>query len=142
MSAPETITVRTRVDAPVDRVWAAWTDPDAIRQWNAASDDWHCPAARVDLRPGGDYVFRMAARDGSAAFDLKGTFTEVDPPRSLASALEDGRAVRVTFEPAEGGTAVTETFEAESMHPAEMQRAGWQSILDRFKAHVEAAAAA
>ncbi|MFH5806614.1 SRPBCC family protein [Alienimonas sp. DA493] len=137
MSAPETVTVQTVVAAPPERVWDAWTDPAAIRQWNAASDDWHCPAATNDLRVGGEFTSRMEARDGSVGFDFKGTYAEVVPHELIVYTIEDDREVRIEFEPADGGTRVTETFVAESTHPVDMQRAGWQSILDRFKAYAE-----
>lgn len=143
---PETVTVQAQVDAPVERVWEAWTDTAAILQWYGESDDRHCLSAHIDLRTGGSYVYRTAARDGSATIDLFGTFLEVDPPRSLVSRLSEGapmgggRQIRATFASTDGGTAVTQTLEIEPTQPVDQQRAGWQSVLDRFKTYVESTA--
>ncbi len=132
------ITVETIVAAPVEAVWRAWTTPADIEAWNAASDDWHTTAASVDLREGGTFSSRMEAKDGSAGFDFEGTYTEVVPHERLTYAMEDGREVRVEFVARDGDVLVRETFDAESTHPVEMQREGWQAILDRFARHVEA----
>ena len=105
--------------------------------WNAASDDWHCPKAENDLRAGGTFSFRMEARDGSFGFDFGGTYTEVKPQQRFAYTIGDGRKVSVDFAKDGNGTKVTETFEAETENPLEMQRHGWQGILDRFKAYAE-----
>jgi uncharacterized protein YndB with AHSA1/START domain len=139
MSAP-IITVSTVVKAPIDRVWNAWTLPEHITKWNAASDDWHSPSATNDLRVGGRFKCRMEARDGSAGFDFEGTYTRVEPQRQIAYAMDDGREVSMRFEPVDGGTKVSESFRAETENPVEMQKAGWQSILDNFRKHAEALA--
>ncbi|MBX9625308.1 MAG: SRPBCC family protein [Gemmataceae bacterium] len=131
------ITVETTVAAPVEKVWRAWTWPDDITQWNAASDDWHTTAAAVDLWPGGTFTARMEARDGSMGLDFAGTYTTVVTHRRIESVLGDGRVVTVEFVEADGGVTVRETFDAESTHTVEMQRAGWQAILDRFARYVE-----
>jgi uncharacterized protein YndB with AHSA1/START domain len=131
------ITVETLVRAPIARVWQAWTTPADIRQWNAASDDWHTPRASVDLREGGTFSSRMEARDGSMGFDFAGTYTRVDAPHLIEAAFGD-RTLRVEFVPGAEGVTVRETFDAESTHPVEQQRQGWQAILDRFARHVEA----
>lgn len=132
------ITIETRVDADLDAVWAAWTTPDDIRQWNAASDDWHTTRSEVDLREGGLFWSRMEAKDGSVGFDFSGTFSRVEPKQLIEYRLGDEREVRVEFEPAAGGVIVRETFDAEGQHDPEFQRAGWQSILDNFRRYVEA----
>lgn len=129
------ITVETTVNAPVAEVWRAYTTPADIMQWNAASDDWHTTRVEVDLRVGGDFVSRMEARDGSAGFDFAGTYTEIVPNERIAYAFGDRTSV-VTFSETDAGTSVSITFVAEETHEVEMQRAGWQSILDRFAAHV------
>ena len=131
------ITVETTVDAPMDVVWRAWTTPDDIVQWNAASDDWHTTRATVDLRPGGQFSSRMEARDGSFGFDFEGTYTNVVPHELIESEF-GGRTLVVEFIPGETGVTVRETLEAEQTHSVEQQRGGWQAILDRFKRHVEA----
>lgn len=132
-------TVERRVQAPVDRVWSAWTSPADIMAWNAASDDWHTPRATVDLRQGGAFCFRMEARDGSAGFDFEGTYTRIVPGQHIEAQF-GGRGLLVEFIAAAGSTLIRETFDAEAIHPVEMQRAGWQAILDRFAHHVESKA--
>lgn len=132
------ITVDTIVQADLDSVWRAWNDPEDIKQWNAASDDWHTTASAVDLREGGTFSARMEARDGSAGFDFEGTYTRVVPKELIEYRLEDGRNVEVQFTGAADGVLVRETFEAESENQPEVQRKGWQAILDNFTRHVEA----
>lgn len=132
------ITVETRVNADLATVWSAWTTPEDIMQWNNASPDWHTPAARLDLRAGGRFCSRMEARDGSMGFDFEGTFTAVVPQQRIAYCMDDDREVTVLFAEEDGGVRVTETFDAESEHPADMQRTGWQAILDNFARHAEA----
>ena len=135
------ITVETTVAAPVDRVWRAYTTPEAITQWNAASDDWHTPRATNDLRKGGAFSSRMEAKDGSMGFDFAGTYTDVVEHERLAYAFGD-RTAEVLFRTVPGGTTVRVTFDSESTHPVEQQRQGWQAILDNFKRYVEAQVAA
>lgn len=132
------ITVETFVRADPAFVWAAWNDPADIREWNAASDDWHTTASTVDLREGGAFSSRMEAKDGSAGFDFAGTYTRVVPRSLVEYRMDDDRRVRVEFVGRDGGVLVRETFDAESTHDREQQRAGWQAILDRFARHVEA----
>lgn len=132
------ITVETTVQAPIGTVWDCWVQPEHIVQWNAASPDWHTPRATMDLRDGGEFTCRMEAKDGSAGFDFRGTFTSVVPGKKIAYTIEDGRTVSVIFEDLGGKTRVTETFEAENENPVEMQQQGWQAILDNFKKHAEA----
>jgi uncharacterized protein YndB with AHSA1/START domain len=135
------ITIEAYVARPPADAWRAYTEASAIVQWNQASPDWHCPHAEVDLRVGGRHLARMEARDGSAGFDLTARYVEVDAPRALGMRLDDGRPVRTTFEPEGAGTRVRTTFEAEGTHPVEMQRAGWQAILDSYAAFAERGAA-
>jgi uncharacterized protein YndB with AHSA1/START domain len=131
------ITIKQSIHAPIDRVWQLWTEPEHIMAWNNASDDWHTPHATSDLRVGGRFVSTMAARDGSMSFDFEGQYTEVQAPTRLAYTIADGRAVQVDFEADGDVTYVTETFETENMNPEELQRAGWQAILDNFKRYAE-----
>lgn len=130
------ITVEAFVKAPVEEVWRAWTTPEDICQWNTASPDWHTTRASVDLREGGAFSSRMEAKDGSFGFDFAGTYTKVVPHTLLEASFGD-RALKVAFIAGEGGVTVRETFEAETTHPVEQQRAGWQAILDNFVRHVE-----
>lgn len=133
----QSITVHTTVAAPIERVWAAYTTPDDIKQWNSASDDWHTPSASVDLREGGAFSSRMEAKDGSMGFDFAGTYTKIETHRLIEYDFGD-RHARVEFVSQEGGVLVRVTFDAEAENPIEQQRAGWQAILDSFKRHVEA----
>ncbi|MFO1454912.1 MAG: SRPBCC family protein [Steroidobacteraceae bacterium] len=135
MSQPK-ITVETTVKAPVAEVWRAYTTPADIEQWNAASDDWHTTAATVDLRPGGAFSSRMEAKDGSFGFDFAGTYTRVEPNRLIEYRFGD-RMAEITFEPQAAGVVVRVSFDPETEHPVEMQRGGWQAILDNFARHVE-----
>ena len=131
------ITVETIVNAPVAEVWKAYTTPDDIKQWNAASDDWHTTESAVDLRVGGTFTSRMEARDGSFGFDFAGTYTKIVPGALIEYTFGD-RACVVEFVPGANGVAVRVTFDAESENPVDMQRRGWQAILDNFARHVEA----
>lgn len=133
------ITVEAIVKAPLEAVWSAWTTPADIMAWNAASDDWHTTASTVDLRPGGIFSSRMEAKDGSFGFDFAGTYTRIEP-LSLIEAQFGDRMMSVAFAETADGVQVIEVFDAEETNPAEMQRMGWQAILDRFKAHVESKA--
>ena len=131
------ITVQTAVKADLNRVWEAWNDPEDIKRWNSASEDWHTPRASVDLREGGKFSARMEARDGSEGFDFEGTYTRIVPRKLVEYRMSDGREVRVEFSEEAGRILVRETFDAESQNPPEMQREGWQAILDNFARHVE-----
>lgn len=131
------ITVETVVNAPVEKAWECFTGPAHIVQWNHASDDWHCPRAENDLTPGGTFNFRMEARDGSQGFDFAGTNEVVEPPRRIVYEF-GGRRAEATFAPEGAQTRVTVSFDPEQENPPEMQRQGWQAILDNFKKHAEA----
>jgi len=133
----QSITIETTVKAPVEKVWENWNKPEHIIQWNSASPDWHTPSAENDLRVGGQLKSRMEARDGSMGFDFAGTYTEVKENEKLAYTLGDGRNVEVIFTPVEGGTHIKETFDAENQNSLEMQRMGWQAILDSFRVYAE-----
>ncbi|MFM2284896.1 MAG: hypothetical protein RLZZ543_393 [Bacteroidota bacterium] len=132
------ITVEVLVNADVQHVWNCFTQPEHIMQWNHAGDDWHCPAAQNDLRVGGTFSYTMAAKDGSFSFDFGGTYTDVNAPKNFDYILGDTRAVQLVFTEEAEGTRVTETFDTENEHPAEMQQMGWQMILTNFKKHAEA----
>lgn len=137
MGTSEKITIQTTVQAPVEKVWAYWTEPNHITKWNAASDDWHTPFAENDLRIGGKFLSRMEAKDGSFGFDFGGTYDEVKANEVIAYSMEDGRTVIITFKANGDKTEIVETFDADSENPVDMQRQGWQAILDRFKSYVE-----
>lgn len=132
------ITVETLVNAGLTQVWDAWNNPTDIQRWNSAHESWHTPHSTVDLREGGKFMARMEAKDGSAGFDFEGTYTRIVPNETIEYRMSDGREVRIEFGERDGGVLVKETFDAESENPPEMQREGWQAILDNFGRHVEA----
>jgi uncharacterized protein YndB with AHSA1/START domain len=132
-----TITISASINAPVEKVWTYWNSPEHVMQWNAAHESWHCPASTIDLRDGGEFHTTMAARDGSMSFDFWGRYDVVVPNKELQITMGDGRKMSVLYAPEGSGTLVTESFEPESENPEEMQRQGWQSILDNFKKYVE-----
>lgn len=136
-NATPQVTISAVINAPVDKVWKQWTTPADIMNWNNASPDWHTPRAENDLRAGGSFSSRMEAKDGSFGFDFGGVYDEVETHKVIAYTLGDNRKVRIVFESNGSNTTVTETFDAENQNPVEMQRAGWQSILDNFKKYVE-----
>ncbi|HYC84938.1 MAG TPA: SRPBCC family protein [Chryseosolibacter sp.] len=131
------ITVETKVNAPVAKVWESWSDPRHITQWCQASDDWHAPHAENDLRDGGKFKTTMAAKDGSVSFDFEGVYTRVENHQRIEYAMSDGRTVEVTFSTEGNQTRIVETFDAENTHPIEIQRGGWQAILDNFRKYTE-----
>ena len=130
------ISVETIVAAPVERVWRAYTTPEDIKRWNAASDDWHTTSAQVDLREGGAFSSRMEAKDGSMGFDFAGTYTKIVEHKRIDYSFGD-RTARVEFAETPNGVKVRVTFDSESTHSVEQQRQGWQAILDNFRRHVE-----
>jgi uncharacterized protein YndB with AHSA1/START domain len=133
-----TIKVETMVLVPVDKAWEIFTAPEHITKWYYASDDWHAPFAENDLQAGGKFKTIMAAKDGSHAFDFEGVYTSITPQKEIAYELADGRKVKITFTEEGDSTRVAEFFDAEDTHSADLQRSGWQSILDNFKKHAEA----
>ena len=139
MSATEKtkVTVKTTVNAPIDKVWKYWTEPEHIQKWNQASADWHTPKATNNLMVGGSFSSTMAAKDGSMSFDFNGSYTQVDENKFIAYTIADGRRVTISFAKQIEGVEIVEIFEAESMNSVEMQEAGWQAILDSFKNYTE-----
>lgn len=131
------ITVEVIVNAPIDKVWKCWTTPAHIIKWNNASPDWHTPHAENDLRVGGKFTSRMEAKDGSVGFDFTGIYNKVNLNSLIEYAMEDGRKVKVVFSKEGDKTKVIETFDPENINPIEMQRGGWQAILDNFKKYTE-----
>lgn len=139
MAEAQKIRVEVLVKASLEEAWDAFVDPKAVRAWNFASPDWCCPKATNDLRLGGVFSYRMESRDGSMGFDFWGTYTEITPGQSLAYTLGDGRKVVLDFSQVEGKTKLVETFEPESENPEELQRTGWQAILNNYKEYAERA---
>ncbi|MGH7483451.1 MAG: SRPBCC family protein [Longimicrobiales bacterium] len=132
------IAVETAVNAKLNQVWDAWNSPADIKQWNTAQEDWHTTRSTVDLREGGKFRSRMEAKDGSEGFDFEGTYTRIVPHKIIEYRMSDGREVKVEFVERSGDVFVQETFDAETENPPEVQRQGWQAILDNFRRHVEA----
>jgi uncharacterized protein YndB with AHSA1/START domain len=131
------ITVETTVNAPVEKVWESWTRPEHIVKWNHASDDWHSPWAKADFREGGNFSARMEAKDGSMGFDFGGVYDVIRTNEYIEYTIGDGRKVQVSFSGNGNQTNVVETFEAENTNSIELQRGGWQAILDNFKKYTE-----
>lgn len=132
------ITVEAVIRAPLARVWEYWTGPEHIPHWNFASDDWMCPLAKNDLRSGGRFSYEMAAKDGSVRFNFEGMYDSVDEHKRIAYTMDDGRRAEVIFEPiGEDETRVVERFDPEQENPQDMQRSGWQTILNNFKYYAE-----
>jgi uncharacterized protein YndB with AHSA1/START domain len=133
----KTITISVNVKLPLEKVWELWTDPVHIIHWNNASEDWHTPFAENDLTVGGRFLFRMEAKDGSFGFDFYGVYNSVLKNKFIGYNIGDGRNVSVIFASAGNETEITEAFEPEQTNPVEMQRSGWQSILNNFKKYAE-----
>ncbi|WP_202842959.1 SRPBCC family protein [Luteimonas saliphila] len=132
------ISIETLARTDLATAWKVYYTPEHITRWNAASDDWHSPRSRVDLREGGSFSTRMEAKDGGMGFDFEGAYTRVVPHALIEYRMGDGREVSVRFEHTDGGVRVRTVFDAEAENPAEMQREGWQAILDSFARHAEA----
>ncbi|KAF2337438.1 SRPBCC family protein [Flavobacterium ginsenosidimutans] len=132
------ITIKNTVNASAEKVWKFWNTPEHITKWSFASPDWHTPYAEADLREGGKFKSTMAAKDGSMSFDFEGEFTLVKPNEALSYVMADGRKVEITFTETSNGVEIVESFDPETQNPEEMQRAGWQAILDNFKSYIEA----
>jgi len=131
------ISVRAIINAPIETVWKYWTTPEAIIKWNNASDGWHTTRAENDVRVGGTFNYRMEAKDGRMGFDFKGVYEKVIINKQIEYTIADGRKVKIIFSTTDNKTDIVETFEAENTHPIELQRAGWQAILDNFKKYAE-----
>lgn len=131
------INVEATINAPIEKVWKAWTTPADIMVWNTPDPSWHCPRSENDLRVGGSFVSRMEAKDGSYGFDFGGVYDKVDEFKEITYTMGDGRVATTIFSEADGKTNVATTFDAETINPIEMQKGGWQAILNNFVKHVE-----
>jgi uncharacterized protein YndB with AHSA1/START domain len=131
------ITVEITINAPVDKVWEYWTKPEHIISWNYASDDWHCPKAENNLIQFGKFSYTMASKDGKISFDFEGVYTLIKEHETIQYQLGDGREVQISFTESGEKTKVVETFDAEHLNSVELQKSGWQAILENFKRHVE-----
>ncbi len=131
------ITVEAIINVPVEKVWKYWTSPEHITKWNNASPDWHTPKAVLDLKQGGTFNYRMEAKDESFGFDFYGTFDVVKTNQTIEYTLGDERKVKIIFTPVNNTTKITQSFEAETINSIELQKGGWQAILDNFKSYTE-----
>ncbi|PKA16389.1 SRPBCC family protein [Leptospira haakeii] len=132
------ITIQSTIAADIKKAWDYYTNPQHIIKWNFATDDWQCPWAKNDMRPGGKYSARMEAKDGSFGFEFEAIYDTVVDQKNFAYTMGDGRKATVNFENKDNKTLVTVSFDPESQNPVEMQRGGWQAILDNFKKYTEA----
>ncbi|MFC6334215.1 SRPBCC family protein [Paenibacillus septentrionalis] len=132
------VSVEAVIQAPIEKVWTYWTEPEHIKKWNQATEEWHAPRAENDLRIGGKFVTRMEAKDGSMGFDFSGVYDDIKLHELISYTMEDGRRVEIRFEAQGDATKVIEVFDAESTNPVDMQQAGWQAIMDNFKRYTEA----
>ncbi len=132
------IVVETNIKASKEHVWTCWTTPEHIIQWNQASEDWHTPTAENDLSEGGTFVYRMEAKDGSMGFDFEGTYDQIIEHELITYTMPDHRKVKVEFIQEDTVIKVIEVFDADEDHSIDMQKNGWQAILDNFKRYVEA----
>jgi uncharacterized protein YndB with AHSA1/START domain len=131
------ITVQNNINAPIETVWECWTNPEHITKWNNASDDWHTPYAENDLRTGGRFKSTMASKDGRMSFDFEGEYTLVEQNVAIEYVMADGRKVEISFAATPSGVEVIESFDPDTENSEEMQRVGWQAILNNFKKYVE-----
>jgi uncharacterized protein YndB with AHSA1/START domain len=131
------ITVKTEVNASIDKVWECWTTPEHIAKWNNASADWHTPYAENNLQVGGKFKYTMASKEGTMSFDFEGEYTLVEQNETIKYVMADGRKVEISFKETPVGVDVIESFDPETENSEEMQQQGWQAILNNFKKHVE-----
>jgi uncharacterized protein YndB with AHSA1/START domain len=131
------ITIQAIIHAPLEKIWRAWTEPDQIVQWAFAQDDWEAPSAENDIRTGGKFKTVMASKDKTQSFDFTGIYTEVKEQALIEYEMDDGRRVRIEFNSLPDGVKIVQTFDPEQENTIELQRSGWQAILDNFKKHVE-----
>ena len=135
------ITIEATVKSNIETVWDYWNSPEHITKWAFASDDWEAPEAQNDLRAGGRFVTVMSAKDKSSSFDFAGTYTDIVEYEKIAYRMDDDRIVITTFSQTPDGIHIEQTFDPENQNPIDMQRAGWQAILDNFKHYAETTSA-
>lgn len=131
------ITVEAEINAPIEKIWKYYTETNHITKWNNASSDWHTPWAKNDLKVGGNFTYRMESKETSEGFEFGGKYTEVKNHEIIAYTMADGRKAKIEFKQVGNKTHVKVTFDAEKENTIEMQRDGWQSILNNFKKYVE-----
>lgn len=137
MAQVSRITVEATVNTPVTKVWKAWNTPSDIMQWNSADPSWHCPSSENDLKAGGVFKNRMEARDGSFGFDFEGVYDKVELYKEIIYTMSDGRKATTLFTEQNGKTTIATTFDAETQNDPELQKQGWQAILNNFVKYLE-----
>jgi uncharacterized protein YndB with AHSA1/START domain len=131
------ITVKTTINASLEKVWDFWTKPEHVINWNFASDDWHCPKAENNLKIGEKFCYTMAAKNGEMSFDFEGEYTEIETHKLIKYKLEDDRRIIIQFEQNQDLVTIIESFDPENENSLELQQNGWQAILDNFKKYIE-----
>lgn len=130
------ITVQALVDATTEKVWDYYTNPNHIIHWNFADPSWHCPTAENDMTVGGTYKARMEAKDGSFGFDFEAVYTDIKEGQAFSYEF-GGRTATVQFNGNDHVTEIIVAFDPETEHSIDMQRGGWQAILNNFKQYTE-----
>ncbi len=133
----ERITVETKINAPIGKVWEFYTQPEHITKWNFANDQWYCPNAKNDLQKDGEFDLRMEAKDGSMGFDFTGKYEKIVQNELITYKIADGRKVDVEFSKRENEVHLKQIFDAEGTNSDKQQKNGWQAILDNFKKYAE-----
>lgn len=131
------INVSASINLDTEKVWDFYTEPEHIKKWNFASDDWHCPFAENELKVGGRYIARMEAKDGSFGFDYEAVYSAISPLKSIVYKLTDGRMVKISFSSKESSVDLSIDFEPEETNTHARQKEGWQAILNNFKLYAE-----
>jgi uncharacterized protein YndB with AHSA1/START domain len=136
MNTDHKITVSAIINASKQKVWDSYTLPEHIINWNFADPSWHCPSATNDMKIGGKYLARMEAKDASFGFDFEAFYTIINPGENYSYEF-GGRNVNVVFKEYNGLSEIIVTFDPETENPIELQKNGWQSILNNFKNYCE-----
>jgi len=131
------IRVKTNIKADIKKIWELWTNPEDIKQWYHATDDWYVPKAVNKLKVRGKFIITMSSVDKKQSFDFVGTYSKIVPFKSIEYTIQDGRKVETSFTLSGINTQIAQIFQPESIYTIEQQRSGWQSILDNFRKYVE-----
>lgn len=132
----EKITVHTSLNLPKSKAWEYYTNPKHIVNWNFADPGWHCPKAINDMKVGGIFNARMEARDGSFGFDFEVTYTEIKEGEGFTYEFGE-RLATITFDEKENTTEINVVFDPETENSIELQKNGWQAILNNYKNYTE-----
>jgi uncharacterized protein YndB with AHSA1/START domain len=130
------IIVQATINADAKKVWDYYTKPIHIINWNFADPSWHCPSASNDMRIGGTYKARMEAKDGSFGFDFEAIYTQITEGENFSYEF-GGRMATIEFYELGEKTELVVSFDPEEENSIELQKGGWQSILNNFKNYTE-----